>query len=50
MSKDIKITEKEITDRPNDQELGAYIRKKLKEKKVTYTYKVDLKEIDNYFY
>ena len=31
-TEEIKITEKEIKERPNDQELGAYVRNKLNEK------------------
>ena len=41
---EIKITEKEIKERPNDQELGAYVRNKLK-KNPTYTIMID--EADN---
>jgi len=41
---EIKITEKEIKERPNDQELGAYVRKKLKE---NISYKIIIDEADN---
>lgn len=41
---EIKITEKEIKERPNDQELGAYVRNKLNEN-ISYTIMID--EADN---
>lgn len=43
-TEEIKITEKEIKERPNDQELGAYVRNKLNEK-ISYTIMID--EADN---
>ena len=43
-TEEIKITEKEIKERPNDQELGAYVRNKLNEK-INYTIMID--EADN---
>lgn len=42
--KEIKITEKEINDRPNDQELGEYVRNKLKK---NISYKIIIDEADN---
>ena len=41
---EIKITEKEIKERPNDQELGAYVRNKLKKNP---SYQILIDEADN---
>lgn len=42
--KEIKITEKEIKDRPNDQQLGEYVRSKLSKNQ---SYKIKVNQADN---
>tara|TARA_Y100000592_G_scaffold73042_1_gene113669 strand:- start:1404 stop:1577 length:174 start_codon:yes stop_codon:yes gene_type:complete len=43
-TEEIKITKKEIKERPNDKELGAYVRNKLKKNP---SYQILIDEADN---